>query len=101
MGEYRLDTLGTCYKEKHTIFYFFFLFFSFSVLIYKIEHFITETSPDVHHDGDLFSWCVQPKNPMNKSQIMLDDHFGTIIGYGKALIALMLGAVGKWLLEGN
>ena len=49
----------------------------------------------------LFSWCVQPENLMNKSQIMLDDHYGTVIGYGKAIIEPLLGAVGKWLLEGN
>ena len=59
-------------------------------------------SPDFEDPtAPLFSWCIQPEHPMNKSQILLDDHFGVIIGYIQVLIAAMVGAAGKWLLEGN
>ena len=49
----------------------------------------------------LFSWCKAPEHPMNKSQILLDDHFGVIIGYIQVLIAAVVGAAGKWLIERN
>ena len=49
----------------------------------------------------LFSWCKPPEHPMNKSQILLDDHFGVIIGYIQVLIAAMVGAAAKWLLKRN
>ena len=47
----------------------------------------------------LFSWCKAPQHPMNKSQIMLDDHFGVIINYMLVLIAAVVGAAGKWIIE--
>ena len=59
-----------------------------------------DITPDFE-DGSvpLFSWCKAPDHPMNKSQIMLDDHFGEIIKYIHVLIAGIIGAAGKWIIE--
>ena len=49
-------------------------------------------SPDFEEPTQpLFSLCLQPEHPLNKSQILLDDHYGVAVDYGQAIIGILLG----------